>query len=154
MREFKDLLQKHAFFKDLKPEHLEILAGCCTNQVFRPGEVIGHEGDPANHFYLIREGKVAIQIFVPGRGPVTLQTVGHDEILGWSWLFPPYEWNFDLKAIETTRTIALDGKCLRRKCDEIVELGYPLMKKFSQIMIHRLKATRMQILDVYKSHNS
>lgn len=150
-KQFKEILGNHSFFKDLKEEYLELLAGCCSNKVFEAGELLGHEGEPANHFYLIREGKVAIQMFAPNQGAMTLHTVGHDDVIGWSWLFPPYKWNFDIKALEKTRTIALDAKCLRQKCDDNPDLGYPLMKKFSQIMIQRLKETRIQILDIYKS---
>lgn len=153
MNYFEKLLSEHAFFKGIEQQHLDILAGCCSNKVFEAGEVIGHEGDKAENFFLIREGKVAVQIATPSKGPVTVQTLGEGEIIGWSWLFPPYQWNFDLKAIEKTRTIALDAKCLRKKCDEIPELGYLLMKKFSFIMIQRLKSTRMQILNIYETQH-
>jgi CRP-like cAMP-binding protein len=71
------------------------------------------------------------------------------EVLGWSWLIPPYHWKFDARAIEQTRALALDGKCLRTKCEEDHDLGYELLKRFAQIMEERLQATRLQLLDVY-----
>ena len=151
MKGLDELLEGHVFFKGLDPEYLELIAGCGKNIVFNAGEVIAHEGDPADHFYIVRGGMAAIQVHLPEKGAVTLQTVGDNDIIGWSWLFPPYRWNFDVKAIEKTKMIALDGKCLRNKCEENHDLGYEMMKRFSQILTRRLSAARMQILDVYHS---
>lgn len=151
MRGLETILEKHAFFAGLDPAVLTFIAECGKNVVFDAGEFIAHEGADAEQFYIIREGKVAVQIHAPDRGGITLQTIGPGEILGWSWLFPPYEWCFDIKAIEATRAVALDGRCLRRKCESDHELGYEMMKRFSEFMVHRLKATRMQVLDIYKS---
>lgn len=151
MRGLESILKEHAFFKHLKEDAIKFIAGCGSNVVFQPGEVIAHTGESADHFYLIREGKIAIQIYAPEKGAITVQTVGSDDILGWSWLFPPYQWSFDLKVIEKTRAIAMDGKCLREKCESDHELGFQLMKKFSYVMVKRLEATRMQILDIYQA---
>ncbi len=85
----------------------------------------------------------------PGRPPLVLQTVGAGDILGWSWLIPPYHWMFDAVALEPTRTIALDGRCLRGKCEADRVLGYELLKRFAHIMEQRLQATRLQLLDLY-----
>ena len=71
------------------------------------------------------------------------------EILGWSWLVPPYRWHFDARAVELTRAIALDGKCLREKCEEDHDLGYEVMRRFVVIIAQRLEETRLQLLDVY-----
>ncbi|HEU4345501.1 MAG TPA: cyclic nucleotide-binding domain-containing protein [Candidatus Binatia bacterium] len=143
------LLKEHPFFKDFHPEHFRILVGCASNVRFRPGEMIFRNGEQADHFYLIRQGKVAIEVFVPGRGALKIQTLGAGEVLGWSWLFPPYRWTFDARALEETLAFALDGSCLRKKCEENHDLGYELMKRFSVIIIERLQATRLQLIDVY-----
>ena len=116
---------------------------------FNAGESVCRQGDEANHFYLIRAGKVALEIPVPGRGTVTIQTLGDGEILGWSWLIPPYRWRFDARAVETTRAIAFDGRCLRSKCEEDPQLGYELLKRVVARFGERLDATRFQLLDVY-----
>jgi CRP-like cAMP-binding protein len=116
---------------------------------FDEGKFLFRDGDDANTFYVIRAGRVAIEIFSPKRGPITVQTVREGEVLGWSWLFPPYKWHFDARALELTRAISLDGKCLRNKCEEDHDLGYELMKRFSEVMIQRLQATRLQVLDLY-----
>ncbi|MCX8011107.1 MAG: cyclic nucleotide-binding domain-containing protein, partial [Ignavibacteria bacterium] len=100
-------------------------------------------------FYLIRAGRIALEIYVPEKGHVKIQTLEEDDILGWSWLIPPYRWHFDAKAIETVRAIAIDGKCLRRKCDDDVNLGYELFKRFSHIMESRVQALSLQVLDLY-----
>ena len=116
---------------------------------FDEGKFLFREGEEANNFYVIRAGRVAIEIFSPKRGPITVQTVREGDVLGWSWLFPPYRWHFDARALELTRAISLDGKCLRNKCEEDHDLGYELMKRFSEVMIQRLQATRLQLLDLY-----
>ena len=92
---------------------------------------------------------MALQVFVPGRGPITLDTLGAGEVLGWSWLFPPYRWHFDAQTVEQTRAIAFNGECLRTKCDADPHLGYALMQRFAHIMMQRLQATRLQLLDMY-----
>jgi hypothetical protein len=78
-----------------------------------------------------------------------VNTVAEGEVMGWSWLVPPYRWHFDGKAIDFVRAIALDGKCLRTKCEKDHDLGYELLKRFSEMMSHRLDAARMQLIDLY-----
>jgi CRP-like cAMP-binding protein len=92
---------------------------------------------------------VALEIVAPQRGPIIVETLGEGDILGWSWLIPPYNWHFDARAVELTRAIALDGKCLRTKCEADHDLGYELLKRFTNIMEQRLEATRLQLLDIY-----
>ncbi len=77
------------------------------------------------------------------------QTVAEGDVLGWSWLFPPYRWVFDAQALELTRALVFDGTCLRGKCEDDHNLGYELMKRFAHVVVQRLQATRLQLLDVY-----
>ena len=128
---------------------MKFIAGCATNVRFKAEEFLYREGDEANNFFVLREGKVAIEAFSPKRGAITIQTLTADDVLGWSWLFPPYHTHFGARAIEPTRALCLDGKCLRNKCEEDHDLGYELMKRFSEVMIQRLQATRLQLLDIY-----
>jgi CRP-like cAMP-binding protein len=116
---------------------------------FAAGDDLFREGDVADRFYLIRHGHVALQVFIPGQGRITIETIAAGEVLGWSWLFPPYRWHFDAQALELSRAIAFDGACLRAKCDEDHDLGYMLMQRFAQVMTQRLQATRLQLLDLY-----
>lgn len=146
------IIAEHPFFADLKPEYTNLLVNCASNVRFKAGDYILREGEEANLFYLIREGRVSIEISVPQRRAIVVDTVGEGEILGWSWLLPPYHWKFHARAAQVVRAIALDGKCLRSKCEQNHDLGYDLLKRFSQIMNRRLDATRIQLLDVYAAH--
>ncbi len=149
MQTLEPILAVHPFFKGLEPQYLKLITGCASNVRFDAGTYIFREGEPASQFFLIREGKVALEIHGAQRGPITIETIETGEVLGWSWLFPPYRWHFSGRAIEPTRAIALDGVCLRTKAEEDPRLGYELMKRVAQIMMERLQATRMQVLDVY-----
>jgi CRP-like cAMP-binding protein len=149
METLERVLSAHPFFQHLEPRHLELLVGCAANVRFDAGQFLFHAGEEANQFFLIRQGTVALEIVAPGRPPITLQTLGEGEILGWSWLIPPYYWMFDARAVEPTRALGLDGKCLRTKCEADHDLGYELLKRFAHIMEQRLQATRLQLLDVY-----
>jgi CRP-like cAMP-binding protein len=150
MHTLEPILAEHPFFKGLQPEYLHLLVGCASNVGFNAGEFIAREGDNAKQFYMIRHGKVAIEIHDHKRGPISIQTVGEGEILGWSWLFPPYRWHFDARALDLTRAIALDGECLRKKSEQDCGLGFEFLKRFSHILTQRLEATRLQLLDVYR----
>lgn len=142
-------LREHFFFKDLSSENLAFVAGCGKNVLFKKGEVIASPGDLANAFYLIRDGQVAtsLEIF-PGK-PFIFQTLGKNDILGLSWLIPPYRWTVAARAIQETHAIALDGSCLRKKCEEDPVLGFEMMKRLVQLLISREEAARLHLLDVY-----
>lgn len=142
-------LHEHPFFTTLSGAHIALLAGCAKLVRFDEGTLIFRQGDPAEAFYLIRHGKVAIDIPAPTRGALTVQTLSEGEVLGFSWLVAPYTTRFDARAVTLTRAISLDGICLRRKCDDDPVLGYQLLKRFTGIMAERLEATRIQLLDLY-----
>jgi CRP-like cAMP-binding protein len=146
------ILAEHPFFADLESYYMTLLVSCASNVRFDANKYILREGEEANEFYLIRQGRVAIEISPPQRKPIIVDTVGEGEVLGWSWLLPPYTWRFHARAESATRAIALDGKCLRTKCEQNHDLGYELLKRFAQIMNRRLDATRLQLLDVYATH--
>ena len=152
METLQPIIAAHPFFNDLPADQLELVAGCARNVRFQQGAYLFHEGDEANAFYLLRHGKVALQVFVPQQGALTVETLEAGEVLGWSWLFPPYRWQFDAQAIDLTRAIAFDGECLRAKCEADHDLGFQLMKRFAQVMTLRLQATRLRLLDMYGTH--
>jgi CRP/FNR family transcriptional regulator, cyclic AMP receptor protein len=143
------ILAEHPFANNLKDEYLQLMLGCASNVRFEAGQFVFHEGEDADQFYLIREGKIALEIFAAQRGPLTILTLESGDVLGWSWLFPPYRWKFDARALVLTRALALDGKCLRTKCEEDHHLGYELLKRFVLVIEQRLQATRFQLLNVY-----
>ncbi len=149
METIDDVLARYPFFSGLKPESLALIAGCGRNVHFEAGAYLVREGETADRFFAIRGGTVAIETYVPSRGAVTLQTLGDGEILGWSWLFPPYVWQFDARAQTDVRATAFDGACLRAKCDADPALGYELMKRLARLVSARLEGARRQLLDVY-----
>jgi len=149
MEGLERILKQHPFFAGLEDAFCDLVCGCAKNVSFQAGQYLFHEGEPADWFYLLRHGRVALQIAAPGRGALTFQTVGEGEIVGVSWLVPPYRWSNDAKAIELTRAIAMDAACLRRKCESDHDLGYEMMKRFAPVLVKRLQATRLQILNVY-----
>ncbi len=146
---FAEYLSEQPQFRDLAGEHVEILAGCAANVRFEPGQTIFRQGEAADYFYLLRDGQVALEIPAPRGGSLTIQTLHKGEVLGWAWLFPPYKWYFHARAVERVRAVAVDGRCMRGKCDQDPGLGYDLMKRFSAIMYERLQAARLQSMDLY-----
>jgi len=152
METLKPILEGHPFFKELKPTFLDFIVGCASNVRFKEGETILREGEPADKFYLIRHGKVAIDISATPQRSITIQTISNGEILGWSWLIPPHRYRFNARALEDTRAIALDGKCLRNKCEENHELGYELLKRLANVFTQRLEETRRQLINIYDIH--
>ena len=149
VKDIEEIVREHAFFEGLLEPFGKLISGCAKNVQFQPSEYLFHEGDAADHFYLIRHGCVALEIKAPGRGAITFQTVREDEVVGVEWLIPPYRWSYDARAVELTRAIAMDGACLRGKCQADHDLGYEVMKRFMPVLIQRLQAVQMQILDVY-----
>lgn len=146
------LIGEHPFFNGMAEQHLRFVAGCAKNIRFDEGQIIFREGDEADQFYFIREGLIAVELVVPPRGFTTLQTLGAGEMLGWSWLLPPYRWQFGARALEQTHALAFDGKCLRNKCEQDHDLGYEILKRFTHVISERLDTTRLQLLDLYGTH--
>ena len=147
------LLSEHPFFKDLDPRYIQLIAGCAREVTFKAGEFIFREGDPSSHFWLIRSGKISLEVFAPGRGPIMIETLGDGDVMGWSWAVPPYRKQYDARALELTRALEFDAMCIRGKCDEEPKLGYELFKRFAQIIGQRLQATRLRLIDIYGSHD-
>ena len=149
MENLKSVLAEHPFLNGMNEAQLELLAGCASNVVFKAGEFIFREGEAAEKFYFIRHGKILIETHIPQKGTIIIRSREAGEILGWSWMVPPYRWHFDARAVELTRAIALDGKCLRGKCENDHDLGYEIMRRFALIIAERLEATRLELMDIY-----
>ncbi len=144
-----DLIRGHSFFEGLSSEDLAFVTGCAKNVVFKEGQVIANPGDMANDFYLISDGGVAISLEIPPRKPFIFQMLRENDVLGLSWLIPPYRWTVSAKVMQPTRAIAIDGSCLRKKCEEDPGLGFKLMKHLVQILVAREESARLHLLDVY-----
>jgi CRP/FNR family cyclic AMP-dependent transcriptional regulator len=141
------LIAEHPFLKGLSPHQCRILTDCAMFIKFEPGELLLREGDPANRFYLILRGKVSVESYLSNRGVTPIQTLAGGEVLGWSWLFPPYYWHFDARAVELTEAVFLHGTPLRDECEADHDLGYELVKRMAEVMVKRLQATRRQLLN-------
>jgi len=149
METLERLLLAHPFLAGIDPQFGRLLVGCAKNVRFAAGEFLFHESDPADEFYLIREGMVALEVSVPGRAPLVISTIGEGDLVGASWLVAPYRWNSDARATTPVRAFSLDAACLRRKSEEDHHLGYEMMKRLMQVMVNRMHAARQQLLDVY-----
>jgi CRP/FNR family cyclic AMP-dependent transcriptional regulator len=149
MKLIADLLAEHEFFRGLDQPALDFVAGCGRNAHFDSGERMLSEGGPADVFYVIRGGKVVLGFFDADRGELVVDTLHGGDVLGWSWLFAPYRWHFDADAVEPVSAVAFDGPCLRAKCDSDPRLGYQLTQRFARVMLDRLQAARLRMLDVY-----
>ena len=148
MENLKRFLNELEFFKGLDESYIDLLTGCAENMRFPAGSYLFQEGEKAAKFYVIRSGRVTMQEPVPGFGSITIQTLEKGDITGWSWLFPPHFARINARSEMDTRVLVFDGECLRNKCEENHELGYEFMKRFAHIVIKRLEATRLQLLEV------
>ena len=124
------------------------MAGCGSQRGVRGRRFLAREGETADRFYVVRQGKVALELHTP-TGPLLIETLGAGELVGWSWLFPPYRWTFDVEAIDQTRVTTIESACLRAKCESDPAFGYRLMQRFAQVIVDRLQATRFRLLDLY-----
>ena len=149
MQTLDEVLANVPFFEGMPESELALIAGCGRNVHLEAGETIFRQGDPADAFYVLRHGTVAVGNFVPPRGELVIETLEPGDLLGWSWLFPPYRSHFDARALTAVRATEFDGACLRDKCAADTALGYDLMSRFAQVLIERLQWTRLRLLDIY-----
>ena len=143
-----ELLAAHPFLSGMGRPQLQRLASWGRRSSFHAGTRIFSEGGYADRFWLIREGQVALDTHIPGRGDVVIETLGPGAVLGWSWLFPPYRWHFGATTVEPTLTVEMDGKGIWRLCGEDPVIGYELNRRFVQVVVERLQATRIRLLDL------
>jgi CRP/FNR family transcriptional regulator, cyclic AMP receptor protein len=144
--ELSEAIAAHPFCHGFDEHQLSVLGENAMLINFAKGELIFREGDMANRFYLIREGKVALEATRRDEQSFEIQILGPGEVLGWSWLFPPFYWHFDARAIEPTKAIFFYGTRLRERCEEDPSLGFVLMKRMSKIVIERLQSARHKLI--------
>lgn len=151
MENLERLLREHRLLDHLSAEEAALLVGCAKNLRFEPGEFLLREGQPADTFYLVRKGRVALEIAVPGKSPVQMESLSEGDMIGLSWLVPPYRAELDARAVEPVVALAFDGKCLRGKFESDHDLGYALLRRVLEETIKRLQRVRMQRLDIFKA---
>ena len=150
MENLERLLREHPFLSGLQSDQLAFMVGCAKNVRFDEGAYLFRDGEEANAFFLVREGDIALEMEVPPRGRVVVETLEPGDIIGWSWLFPPYRWDVDARAMRRSRLIQFDGQCLRDKLDQDHALGFALTKKLLFAVHERLERVRLQNLDIYR----
>jgi CRP-like cAMP-binding protein len=153
-RDIADLVRSHPILAGLPGDVLDELAGCARNLAFASGALLLVEGEPADSMYLVRRGRVSIEVHAPTGHNLVVETVGVGAAVGWSWIIPPYTWQFDARAVEPVGVIALDGACLRAKAEADPSLGYTLMRRVAGVLLERLQATQLRLLDLYKAPNA
>ena len=146
----KQIVYQHPFFANLTESHRNILLGHAVPRTFEIGEFLFRQSEPANNFYLLGSGKVSLEAVTQDES-ITVQLVGEGEVLGLSWLYPPYEWQFNAKAIDTTNALVFDAQVLRAVCEKDHELGYQLMRRYGCSILERLKSTRQRLIDEHLS---
>jgi len=152
MKTLESMLAEHPFFQGLAPHHLRMIAHRAAEDTFREQGYIFSEGEKAGKFYAIYKGKVVLEAFAAQRGPITIETLEGGEVLGWSWLFPPYRWRYSARVVEPAQVIVMDGVYLRDQAEDDHEFGYELEKRLAQVVVQRLQATRLRLLDVYGAY--
>jgi len=150
METLERLLREHPFLESMEERHLEFMTGCARNVRFASGDFVFKAGESAAAAYMVREGRVALETHLPDRGTMLVATIEQGEMFGWAWLYPPYRWRFDARAVLPVRAIALDGPCLRAKCEADHDLGYELLKRFLREIDRHLERSQLQLLDMYR----
>lgn len=145
----RKILRQYSFFEELSDQTFELVINCASTGQFPAGKFIFKEGDLAHHFYLIQKGFVSLEVATPQHGFVVIETLGEGDLLGWSWLIPPFKWHFDARALEKTEMISIDGQLLRQNMEKHPAQGYELLKRFIPVIVNRMQATRMRLLDLY-----
>jgi CRP-like cAMP-binding protein len=140
----------HPFLADMEPHHLDLLAECASIKQFERNEMIFRTAEPANGFYLIENGSVALEDWVSEHGPITIDTLVAGEPMGWSWMFPPYVWHFSARATEPTTGLFFDAAVFRKYCNQDLTLGHQLFWRMSQVMVRRLQASRRKLIEALK----
>ena len=145
-----ELIREQPFFKDIDESFLQLFEGCASNQHFKEGQYLLREGEESTHFFIIRKGKVAIEIYAGNKGAIKIQTLDPSDPLGWSWLFPPFRNQFDALALRDTTVLAFAGDCLRKKIRSDSKFGYEMLLRLTNAIVERLGNTRLQLIDIYK----
>ncbi|MCU0227803.1 MAG: cyclic nucleotide-binding domain-containing protein [Bryobacterales bacterium] len=150
IQDLEHILEDHPFVQGMHYPHVRTLLGCCSNQRYSPGDYLFRGGQESHEFFLLREGTVSLELYVPQHGGLRVETRGGGDLLGWSWLIKPYRWHFDAKAITDVATLMIDARCLRQKCEEDHSFGYDILKRFAALMVHDVRAMSLQLIDMHK----
>jgi CRP-like cAMP-binding protein len=139
----------HPFFTGLPEGSVELVARCARRATFASGDLLLREGDEADTLHLIEQGRVAVEIHAPSRESLVIETVDAGHVVGLSWMAPPFRWHFDVRALTPVSTVAVDRDALRSELERRPDIGYALLGRLSSVLLERLQATRVRLLDLY-----
>ena len=149
IKTIRDHLAENPVFSGFDGDTLDLVAGCGHNVHFEAGDQLLREGTDADAVILLRHGDVAIEVAAPQKDPLIVETLHEGDIVDWSWLVPPYRNMSDARALTDVRAISLDAGCIRGKCDDYPKLGYQMFKHWLPHLAGRIRAQRLQVLDLY-----
>lgn len=144
--DIEGFLARQDFLAGLDPESLAFLAGCASRRRIERGETLFRHGEDARRFFLLVSGRIAVEVPAIEGPRLEVQSLGAGEVLGWSWLIPPYRWSFQARALDETELVELDGERVRARCEQDPAFGYEMMKRFSALMSERLEAARARMM--------
>jgi CRP/FNR family transcriptional regulator, cyclic AMP receptor protein len=139
-------LSAHPFLHGMSDDQLGLLAEVASDVTFPARHRLFEDGGNANRFWLIQSGHVHLDLQVPGEGPVVIETIGMGELLGWSWLFPPFRWAFGAVAVTAVEAFEFDAPAVREACAADPGLGYELNQRVTRVLAKRLQATRIRLI--------
>ncbi len=142
-----EYLSEHDFFSGLDDDILKFLCDCSSEFVIKKGQILFLQGENANAFYVVYTGLIAIKIPSIIGPSLEIQTLGKNQVLGWSWLISPYKWNFQAEAEEDSELLMFDGAAILARCEQNPRVGYELLKKFAALMSTRLDVARQKMMD-------
>jgi CRP/FNR family cyclic AMP-dependent transcriptional regulator len=142
-----EYLSTHEFFSEFSDDILEFLCDCSSKHEIKKGQILFRQGENADKFYVVLNGRISVQIPAIMGPTLEIQTLGKDHVLGWSWLISPYKWNFQTKAEEDSELLEFDGTAILARCEQEPKFGYELLKKFAALMSERLNAARHKMMD-------
>lgn len=149
MKTLETTIADHPFFHDMDPAYYPLLASCARREKFRANEQIFRKDYEADSFYLILDGQIALETpYIPGEGVITILSLGAGEALGWSWLFPPYQWHFSARAVQDSEALVFNAGELRKLAGDNPAFGYCLAIRVGGVLLGRLQSTRVRLLDI------
>lgn len=146
-KSIRQIIAGHPFFAGLSEQSLEFMAGCAEKRRVKEDEVLFRHGGKADRFYLVLDGRVTVEVAAIQGPSLDLRELGPGDILGWSWLIPPYKWHFQARAEEPAEVLEFDGAAILARCEDDPTFGYELFKRFSGLMSERLAAAREKMMN-------
>ena len=140
-------LSTHDFFSGLSEDALKFLCECASTYEIKKGQILFRQGERADKFYVARNGRISVQIPALMGPNLEIQSLGKDQVLGWSWLISPYQWSFQAKAEDDSELLEFNGTAILTRCEKEPKFGYEVLKRFAALMSERLEAARLKMMD-------